>query len=113
MFISPAFAQATGSSGSGVSDLFSFMIPMVAIFGIMYFLVIRPQQQRMAQLKEMIKNVRRGDVIVTTGGIIAKVIRVVDDNELQVEIADNVRVRLMRQMISEVRSRSDAPKEAS
>lgn len=104
----PVFAQATGGGGFGGSgDLLFTIAPILMVLPIWYFLVIRPQQQRLSAHKQMIANVRRGDTIVTTGGIIGKVIRVVDDNEVQVEIADNVRVRLLRQMISDVRTKGD------
>lgn len=116
MFISPAFAQATGAApaAGGGMDLLITIVPFIVVLGIMYVLVMRPQQQRMAEHKKLIANVRRGDTVITTGGIIGKVIRVVDDNEVQVEIADNVRVRLLRQMIAEVRSKGDtASKDAA
>lgn len=106
----PVFAQATGTgSGFGGSgDLLFTIAPILMVLPIWYFLVIRPQQKRQDDHKRMIANVKRGDTIVTSGGIIGKVIRVVDDNEVQVEIADNVRVRLLRGMISDVRTRGDA-----
>ena len=103
----PVFAQVTGTGSGGTGDLLFTIAPILLVLPIWYFLVIRPQQQRVADHKQMVANVRRGDTIVTTGGIIGKVIRVVDDNEVQVEIADNVRVRLLRQMISDVRTRGD------
>lgn len=112
MSIFLAFAQAT-TPGGGLNELLISILPFVAIFAIMYFLILRPQQQRLKDHKEMIGNVRRGDVIVTSGGIIGKVIRVVDDNEVQVEIADNVRVRLIRSMIAEVRSKGEAAKDSA
>jgi preprotein translocase subunit YajC len=76
----------------------------------MWFLVIRPQQRRVKAHQEMIKNVRRGDTVVTSGGIVAKVTRVTDDPEIEVEIADGVKVKLMRGMISEVRTRGEPVK---
>ncbi len=103
----PVFAQVAPTGGFGGSELLFSIAPILMVLPIWYFLVIRPQQQRMTDHKQMIANVRRGDTIVTTGGLIGKVIRVVDDNEVQVEIADNVRVRLLRQMISDVRSKGD------
>jgi preprotein translocase subunit YajC len=104
MFISPAYAQS-GAPGGG--DIFIQMIPFIAILAIMYFLLIRPQQQRLKEHRNMIANLRKGDTIVTSGGIIGKVTRVVDDNELQVEIAENVRVRLARSMVAEVRTKPE------
>jgi preprotein translocase subunit YajC len=80
-------------------------VPIVAIFGIMYFLMIRPQQQRMKQHREMVDNVRRGDTVVTAGGIIGKVAKVKDEGELLVDIADNVQVRVLKSTLSEVRAK--------
>lgn len=105
-------AQST-APGGGMDSILIQILPFVAIFAIMYFLILRPQSQRMRAHKEMISNVRRGDVVVTSGGIIGKIIRVVDDHEVQVEIAENVRVRLLRSMIAEVRSKGEAAKEGS
>jgi preprotein translocase subunit YajC len=86
-------------------------VPFVLIFVIMWFLIIRPQQRRAKEHREMIGNVRRGDTIVTSGGIVGKVTRVVEDApELELEIADGVKVKLMRGMISEVRTRGEPVK---
>ncbi len=89
------------------SFLTSF-VPIIAIFGIMYFLMIRPQQQRVKQHREMVDNVRRGDTVVTAGGIIGKVSKVKDEGELLVDIADNVQVRVLKSTLSEVRAKGDA-----
>ncbi|UZF95174.1 preprotein translocase subunit YajC [Bosea sp. NBC_00550] len=86
------------------------LVPFLLIFVIMWFLIIRPQQRRAKTHQEMIKNVRRGDTIVTSGGLIAKVSKVVDDGELEAEIADGVRVRIVRSMIQDVRSKSEPVK---
>ncbi|MGO4405011.1 preprotein translocase subunit YajC [Bosea sp. RAF48] len=86
------------------------LVPFLLIFVIMWFLIIRPQQRRAKTHQEMIKNVRRGDTIVTSGGLIAKVSKVVDDGELEAEIADGVRVRIVRGMIQDVRSKSEPVK---
>jgi len=82
--------------------------PLVIIFAIMYFLMIRPQQQRMKQLRQMVESVRRGDVVVTAGGILGKVVKVPqkDDPEITVEIADNVQVKVIKSTISEVRAKT-------
>lgn len=82
--------------------------PLIFIFAIMYFLMIRPQQQRMKQLRQMVENVRRGDVVVTAGGILGKVVKVPqkDDPEITVEIADNVQVKVIKSTISEVRAKT-------
>lgn len=109
MFITPAFAQAaTGAPGG--TDFLIQILPFLLIFVIMYFLILRPQQKRVKAHQEMIKNVRRGDTIVTSGGLIGKVIKITDDSEVQVEIADNVRVRLSRAMIAEVRAKGEPVK---
>ena len=79
---------------------------MVALFAIFYFLTIRPQQQRAKQHKEMIANVRRGDTVVTAGGIVGRVAKVKDDNEIMVEIADNVQIRVLKSTLSDVRSKA-------
>ncbi|WP_019401893.1 preprotein translocase subunit YajC [Chelatococcus sp. GW1] len=86
------------------------LVPFILIFVIMWFLIIRPQQRRVEGPQEMIKNVRRGDTIVTSGGLVAKVTKVVDDGEIEVEIAEGVKARLVRGMISEVRSKSEPVK---
>jgi preprotein translocase subunit YajC len=89
-------------------SLLTSMIPFVGILGIMYFLVFRPQQQRMKQLRLAVDNVRRGDTVVTAGGVIGKVAKVKEDGEVLIEIADNVQVRVVKATISEVRARADA-----
>ena len=106
--ITPAFAQ--GVPGLPAMDTLVQFVPFVLIFVIMWFLIIRPQQRRVREHQEMVKNVRRGDTVVTTGGIVAKVTKVTDDPEIEVEIADGVRVKLVRGMISEVRTRAEPVK---
>ena len=86
-------------------------VPFVLIFVIMWFLIIRPQQRRVKTHQEMIKNVRRGDVVVTSGGIVGKVTRVLEDStDIEVEIADGVKVKVARSNISEVRTKSEPVK---
>ncbi|MBJ6125499.1 preprotein translocase subunit YajC [Microvirga splendida] len=86
-------------------------VPFILIFVIMWFLIIRPQQRRVKAHQEMIKNVRRGDTVVTSGGIIGKVTKVTEDAaDIEVEIADGVRVKVARAMISDVRSKSEPVK---
>jgi preprotein translocase subunit YajC len=109
MFISPAFAQA-GSPLGGDSMLVS-LLPFVLIFVIMYFLILRPQQKRQKAHQEMVKNVRRGDTVVTSGGLMGKVTKVVDDDTIEIEIADDVRVRQMRSMVADVRAKGEPVKE--
>jgi preprotein translocase subunit YajC len=85
----------------------SLIIPTMLIIGIMYFLMIRPQQKRLREHREMIAAIRRGDTVVTGGGIVGKVTKVIGDAELLVELAEGVRVRVVRGTISEVRTRGD------
>ena len=84
---------------------------MVAILGIMYFLILRPQQKKAKDHQTMIGAVRRGDTIVTTGGLIGKVTKATDGAELELEIAPNVRVRVIKGMVSEVRAKGEPVKE--
>ncbi|MGH0003052.1 preprotein translocase subunit YajC [Pseudovibrio ascidiaceicola] len=107
MFITPAYAQAAG----GVPDVVMSIVPFVLIFVIMWFLIIRPQRQRMKTHQEMVNNLRRGDTVVTSGGLIGKVAKIVDDAELQVDIAEGTRVRIARAMIQEVRSKGEPVKD--
>jgi preprotein translocase subunit YajC len=113
MFVTAAYAQAPAPAPQSVggTDLLVQFLPFVLIFVIMYFLIIRPQQQRQRTHREMIKNVRRGDTIVTTGGIIGKVTKVVDGTpDIDVEIATGVNVKVARAMISEVRAKGEPVK---
>jgi preprotein translocase subunit YajC len=82
--------------------------PLVLVFAIFYFMVIRPQQQRAKEHRAAIENVRRGDTVVTAGGIIGRVAKVREDGEIMVEIADNVQVRVMKSTLSEIRSKTAA-----
>jgi len=110
MLITPAFAQ--GGTLGGDNMLVS-LLPFVLIFVIMYFLILRPQQKRVKQHAEMVKNVRRGDTVVTSGGLVGKVTKVIDDDQVEVEIASEVRVRQMRTMIADVRAKGEPVKEES
>ncbi len=82
-------------------------VPLILIFAIMYFLLIRPQQKKVKEHQAMVAALRRGDMVVTQGGIIGKVSKVKDDGELEIEIADNVRVRVMRATIVQVLSKTE------
>jgi len=94
-------------------EFFVQIIPFIIVFAILYFMIIRPQQQRLQQHREMIANIRRGDIVITGGGIIGKVAKVVDEEELLVEIADGVRVRLARGSVSELKQNTEpAPAES-
>jgi len=111
MFISPAFAQ-----GSSINDLLGLGSPlpmMVIIVLIMYFLVLRPQQKRAKEHQELVKNLRRGDTVVTSGGLVGKVTKVVDDEQVEVEIAEGVRVRQVRAMVTGVRAKGEPVRDDS
>lgn len=104
MFISPAYAQAAGAAG-GASP-FMQLLPLIAIFVVFYFFLIRPQQKRMKQHREMVSNVKRGDTVVTSGGLIGKVTRV-EDTEVQVEIANGVHVQVVKATLADVRAKGE------
>lgn len=108
MFITPAFAQAAGTPGTG--DFLGMVLPLVLIMGVFYFLLIRPQQRKAKEHQEMLKKVAKGDTVITSGGFIGKVIKVVDDNELQVEIGENVKVRVLRSGVADVRAKGEPVK---
>ncbi len=100
MFISPAYAQL-----GGAGDSFGMFVPLILIFVVFYFLMIRPQQKKQKSHREMIGALRRGDRIVTNGGLIGSISRVANDNELIVEVASGVKVRVLRSMIAELLSK--------
>jgi preprotein translocase subunit YajC len=110
MFVTPAFAQGTSLFGG---DMLTNVLPFVLIFVIMYFLILRPQQKRAKEHTELIKNLRRGDTVITSGGLVGKVTKVVDDEQIEVEIADGVRVRQVRSMVSGVRAKGEPVKDES
>jgi preprotein translocase subunit YajC len=109
MFITPAYAQAMG--GGDTNSMLMSLLPFALIFVIMYFLILRPQQKKVKDHSELVKNIRRGDTVVTSGGLVGKVTKVVDDDQIEFEISDGVRVRQMRQMISGVRAKGEPAKE--
>lgn len=108
MFITPAYAQAAPAGGS---DMLVSLLPFIAIFVIMYFLILRPQQKRVKTHTEMVKNLRRGDTVITNGGVIGKISKVIDDHEVEIEIADGVKIRQVRQMVTEVRAKGEPLKD--
>ena len=112
MFVTPAFAQAGGAAPGGMDMIVQFL-PFILIFVIMYFLIIRPQRLKAKRHQEMIANIRRGDTVVTSGGLIGKVAKVSDAGELQIDLAENVRVRIVRGMIAEVRAKGEPVKESA
>jgi preprotein translocase subunit YajC len=105
MFASPAFAQAAAPGGAAAA--FTSFVPLILIFAIMYFLLIRPQQKKLKEHKAMVAALRRGDQVLTQGGIIGKVHKVNDDGILEVEIADGVRVRTPRSTIATVMAKTE------
>ena len=96
---------------AATNSMLMSLLPFAAIFVIMYFLILRPQQRRAKEHGDLVKNLRRGDTVVTNGGLVGKVTKVVDDDQIEVEIADGVRVRQMRSMISGVRTKGEPAKE--
>lgn len=103
MFVTPAYAQAAG----GAAGAFTSFVPLILIFAIMYFLLIRPQQKKLKEHKGMVEALRRGDQVLTQGGILAKVVKVHDDGVLEVEIAEGVKVRVLRHTIAQVMSKTE------
>lgn len=111
MFIDPAYAQAAAPGGDPFTGI---LIPMLLMVLIFYFLVIRPQQQRAKQHRELIDKVRRGDTVVTSGGMIGKVTRVTDNSdEVEVELSDQMRVRILRSTLMDVRSKNEPVKDVT
>jgi preprotein translocase subunit YajC len=106
MFISEAYAQAAGGS-AGAPELIGMIAPLIMIMGVFYFLLIRPQQRKMKEHQEMLGKVGKGDTVITGGGLIGKVVKIVDDNELLVEVGENVKVRVLRSGVSDVRSKGE------
>lgn len=106
MFITPAFAQAAPGAGGG-GDILIQLIPFVAIIAIMYFLIIRPQRERLKAHQALVAGVKRGDVVVTSGGIIGKVVKVLENDEVMVEIAEDVRIRVVKSTIADLRSKTE------
>jgi preprotein translocase subunit YajC len=114
MFVSPAFAQTAAEPLGSTGFLIQFM-PFILIFVIMYFLLIRPQQRRAATHREMIKNLRRGDVVVMSGGLIGKIAKVIDDSELLLDVGEGgakTQVRVARGFVQDLRSRGEPVKDA-
>jgi preprotein translocase subunit YajC len=100
------FGGAGGEGGMLVQ-----LLPFALIFVIMYFLILRPQQKRVKAHQELVKAVRRGDTVITNGGLIGKVTKVIDDDQIEVEIGDGVRIRQVRSMITDVRAKGEPVKD--
>lgn len=112
MFSSPAFAQAAGTPPQ--PSMIDTFLPLILIVVVFWFLILRPQNKKMKEHREMVNNVSRGDTVVTAGGLIGKVTKVKqdDDNEIEVELADGVRVRVVKSTLTDVRSKNE-PKNTS
>ena len=108
MLITPAYAQAAGAGGT---DMLMSLLPFVLIFVIMYFLILRPQQKKVKAHQELVKNIRRGDTVITSGGLIGKVVRVVDDSEIELQLGEGVKVRQLRGLITDVRAKGEPAKD--
>jgi len=105
MFITPAYAQAVGAS-SNINDILVQIAPFGIVLVIFYFLLLRPQQKKAREQADMLSKISRGDTVVTTGGIIGKVTKDSDPAEIELEIAPNVKIRVLRQMVTDVRGKS-------
>jgi preprotein translocase subunit YajC len=105
MLVSPAFAQAAAQPGAGAA--FAQFLPIILIFIIFYFLLIRPQQKKMKEHRAMVEGLRRGDQVVTSGGIVGKVSKVQDDGMVEVEIAEGVRVKVVKHTIGQVLNKTE------
>jgi preprotein translocase subunit YajC len=105
MFVSTAYAQAGGAAGGGF-DLVSFL-PLILIFVVFYFLLIRPQQKKLKEHRSMLDALRRGDRVVTGGGIVGTVVKVGNDDEVMIEIAEGVRVRVLKPTITTVLAKTE------
>jgi preprotein translocase subunit YajC len=109
MFISEALAQSAGAA-PGAIDMFGMIVPLIAIMGVFYFLMIRPQQAKLKEHQAMLAKVSKGDTVVTNGGLIGRVVRVVDDTEIIIEVGENVKVRQAKSALSDVRSKGEPAK---
>ncbi len=107
MLFPTLYAQA---AAPGAGDFLGMILPLVAIMGVFYFLMIRPQQRKMKEHQDMLGKVQKGDTVVTTGGLIGKVVRVVDDGEIIIEVGENTKVRQSKSMLADVRSKGEPAK---
>ena len=108
MLITPAYAQ---SLGGGADSMMMQIVPILLMFVIFYFLLFRPQQQKMKQHRAMIEAVKCNDVVVLAAGIIGKVTKTMDNGEIEVEIAPNVRVKVLKVTLSDVRTKAEPAKD--
>lgn len=107
MFVTPAYAQASGAGAGGMDAILINFVPIILMVAVFWFFLIRPQQKRAKEHAAMLSAITRGDTIVTTGGMVGKVTRAVDNEDLEVEIAQGVKVKVVRGMISDVRSKPE------
>ena len=107
MFVTPAYAQASGAGAGGMDAILINFVPIILMVAVFWFFLIRPQQKRAKEHAAMLSAITRGDTIVTTGGIVGKVTRAVDNEDLEVEVAQGVKVKVVRGMISDVRSKPE------
>ncbi|TDK38812.1 preprotein translocase subunit YajC [Rhizobium deserti] len=112
MFITDAFAQAGAAApaGSGTDSILQMVMLFAPLMVVWYFFLIRPQRAQAKKRQDTLSNIRRGDQVVLGGGLVGKVTKVIDDNEVEVEIADGVKVRAMRTYIAEVRVKGEPVK---
>lgn len=103
MFVTPAYAQAAGGAGGA----FQSLVPLLLIFAIMYFLLIRPQQKKLKEHKAMVEALRRGDQVITQGGLIGKVTKVKEGDEVEVEVAEGVKLRVVQSTIVSVINKTE------
>ena len=107
MFVSPAIAQDAGApAGGGIMEIATSLMPILLLVVIFWLLIFRPQQKRAKAQQAMLGSITRGDTVVTTGGIVGKVTKAVDGEDLEVQIAEGVRIRVVRHMVADVRSKS-------
>jgi preprotein translocase subunit YajC len=111
--ISTVYAQLGLGGPGGANNMLVQFTPFILIIVIMYFLILRPQQKKVKQHQDMVQALRRGDTVVTNGGLVGKVTKVVDDQHIEIEIADGVRVRHLRASVSDVRAKGEPVKEES
>ena len=104
MFTTPAYAQAVGGS---FGEMASTFLPLILIMAVFYFLMIRPQQKRAKEHAAKVSNIRRGDTVITSAGMIGKVTKVLDENEILVEVAENTKIKFVKSMIAEVRAKGE------
>jgi preprotein translocase subunit YajC len=109
MFITAAYAA--DAAGGAADTLTALLPPMIAVLAIMYFIGIRPQQKRQKEVRDMLAALRRGDTVVTAGGLVGKVSKVLNDSEVQIELAEGVRVRMLKVAVTEVRTRGEPVKD--